>query len=53
MVIHETRSFYLYQNICPCDLGHLWNWPLSGAFVFHKHILLYSDIDISQLQGFC
>ena len=34
-----TRSFYWYQNICPCDLGHQWNWPLSGAFVFHKHIL--------------
>ena len=34
-----TRSFYWYQNICPCDLGHLWNWPLSRAFVFHKHIL--------------
>ena len=34
-----TRSFYWYQNICPCDLGHQWNWPLSGVFVFHKHIL--------------
>ena len=36
-----TRSFYWYQNICPCDLGHQWNWPLSGAFVFHKHILFH------------
>ena len=34
-----TRSFYWYQDICPCDLDHLWNWPLSGAFVFHKRIL--------------
>ena len=34
-----TKSFCWYQNICPCDLGNLWNWPLSGAFVFHKHIL--------------
>ena len=36
-----TRSSYWYQDICPCDLDHLWNRPLSGAFVFHKHILLY------------
>ena len=34
-----TRSSYWYQDFCPCDLGHLWNWPLSGAYVFHKHIL--------------
>ena len=20
----------------PLDLGHLWNWPLSGTFVFYK-----------------
>ena len=32
-------SSYWYQDIYPCDLGHLWNWPLGGAFVFHKHIL--------------
>ena len=37
-----TRSFYWYQNICPCDLGLCWNWPSSGAFVFHKHILFVS-----------
>ena len=29
-----TRFSLEYQDICPCDLGHLWNWPLSGAFVF-------------------
>ena len=34
-----TRSSYWYQDICPCDLGHLWKLTLSGAFVFHKHIL--------------
>ena len=33
------RSFYRYQNICVCDLGLRWNWPLSGA-LFPKHILL-------------
>ena len=36
-----TRSTYWYQNICPCDLDHLWNLTLSGAFVFHKRILFY------------
>ena len=46
-----TRSSYWYQVICPCDLDHLWTWPLSGAFVFHKHILfmLYS----SHFEIFC
>ena len=40
-----TRSFYWYQNICPCDLSHLWNWPLLEAFVYHKHILFsFSNI---------
>ena len=37
-----TQSSYWYQNTCPCDLGLLWNWPLSGAFVFHKHASLCS-----------
>ena len=37
-----TQSSYWYQNICPCDLGLLWNWPLSGAFVFHKNASLCS-----------
>ena len=35
-----TRSSYCYQDICPCDLDYLWNWSLSGEFVFPKHILL-------------
>ena len=41
-----TRSSYWYQDICPCDLDHLWNWPLLGAFVFHKHILFDYQVDI-------
>ena len=39
-----TRSFYWYQNICPCDLGHLWNWQLLVAFMFHKHILFVLEV---------
>ena len=39
-----TRFLYWYQGICPCDLGHNWNWPSSGAFVFHKQILFYNYI---------
>ena len=27
-----------------CDLGHLWNLALSGAFLFHKHILFTTAI---------
>ena len=30
-----------YQDICLYDLDPLWNWPLSGAFVFHKHVLFF------------
>ena len=39
---HIVHDHFLWQdlstdkNICLCDLGHLWNWQLSGAFVFHK-----------------
>ena len=29
-----TRYFYWYKNICLCDLGLRWNWPLSGALCF-------------------
>ena len=32
-------SYFTWVFLCPCDLKHLWNWPLSGASVFHKHIL--------------
>ena len=47
MFFFMARSFYWYQDICPCDLGHLWNWPVSGAYEFHKHILLCSYINCS------
>ena len=40
---HVTRSSYWYLDICPCDLDHLWNWPLSGAFVFHVHLVFSSN----------
>ena len=39
MSISCDKIFVLVSSICPCDLGHIWNWPLSGAFMFHKHIL--------------
>ena len=39
-----TRSSYWYQDICPCDLDHLLNWPLSGAYVFPNHILFLHNI---------
>ena len=41
--IRQSRDLHQdsgYQGICPCDLGLIWNLPLSGACVFHKHILL-------------
>ena len=31
-----TISFCWYQDICLCDLGHLWKWRLSEAFVLHN-----------------
>ena len=46
-----TRSSYWYQNICPCDLDHLWNLPLLVAFVFHKHILfkhIYVQVSVRE-----
>ena len=36
-----TGSFYWYQNICPCEFDHLWNWSLLRTFLFHKHILFH------------
>ena len=29
-----TFYWYISRQFCPCDFGHLLNWPLSGAFVF-------------------
>ena len=35
-----TRSLYWYQGICRCELGHLWNWPLSrGICVSHTQLV--------------
>ena len=37
----SAKAFIFHMSfLCPCDHKHLWNWPLSGASVFHKHILL-------------
>ena len=33
------RSSYWYQNICPCDLSHLWNWPIGGICVSQTHLV--------------
>ena len=33
------RFSYWYQDICPCDVGHLRNLPLSRAFLFQEYIL--------------
>ena len=54
-----TRSFYWYQNICPCDLGHCSNWPLSGALCFtnascFRYLSFWSE-EFSNISysGFC
>ena len=37
----SAKAFIFHMSfLCPCDHKHLWNVPLSGASVFHKHILL-------------
>ena len=38
IIISCEQIFLLESKYFPCKLGHLWNLPLSGAFVFHKHI---------------
>ena len=43
-----TRFSYWCQDICPCDLGHLWNCLLSGPFVFHKHILFDLTLTVTE-----
>ena len=35
---YVTRYFYWYQDICPCDIGHLWKYSLKCASVFYKHM---------------
>lgn len=34
------RSFYWFPDSCSFDLGYLWNEPLLGASMFHKHTFL-------------
>ena len=29
-------SYFTWVFLCPCDLKHLWVWPLSGASVFSQ-----------------
>ena len=38
-ILHED-FLWQDQDICRSVLGHIWSWPLSGAFVLHKHTLL-------------
>ena len=40
MSVSFQMIFQWYHDICTCtcDLSRLWNWPLLGVFVFHKHI---------------
>ena len=45
----NIRDFALYMTISYDKIfvlvsRHNWNWPSSGAFVFHKHILFYNYI---------
>ena len=39
--------------MCPCDHGHLWNWPLSGTFVFHIYLPMEKDVTLhlNQLES--
>ena len=40
MVISCDKIFLLVSKYLSLwSNGHQWNWPLSGVFVFHKHIL--------------
>ena len=52
MCIRDSLSTAWYQKIGPCDLGLRWNWPLSGAFVFHKHILFsgFKSLDSNKID---
>ena len=34
-----TSSFHGYQNICPCDLGHLWKDNFVGFYVSQTHLV--------------
>ena len=48
-----TRSFYWYQNICHCDLGHLWNGHYRGQCFTNtsvKYYELWKSIMICTLE---
>ena len=48
-----TRSFYWYQNICHCDLGHLWNGHYRGQCFTNtsvKYYELWKSIVICTLE---
>lgn len=55
-----TRSFCWYQNICSCDIDHLWNWIMEGGFsVSQTHLVdirfgmvLFSP-DVKFIYGMC
>ena len=32
------------------DLDHLWNWPLTGAFVYHKHFF-FQELEVLLMQN--
>ena len=36
MRLSKNKTVLLNQDICPCDLGHSWNWRLSEAFEFQN-----------------
>ena len=39
-----ARSSYWFQDICPCDLGHIWNWPLSGGIFVSQTHFVYTNL---------
>ena len=48
-IAYVFRSSNWFRGFWPCDLVHQWNWPLSGTFVFHKHILFFKFFFIYNL----
>jgi hypothetical protein len=47
----ELSIWPIFQKLW-CRHGCQWNLSLSGAFVFHKHILLRNKIDLMPLTFF-
>lgn len=48
-IIFVIWSFLWLKIFCPCDLRYLWNWPLSGTFVFQKQILFLVNVLITNV----